>query len=156
MPNGMLVRALRTQKEMFDRSTAVLEEADSAFTPSEGTFSVAQQVAHVAQTLEWFVEGAFDREDGPDPDFARHLAEVGRVTSLHAARVWMDRAWENAERRLAGASEADLDRPYGGEIFGGAPRRMLVDMNGDHVAHHRGALTVYARLLGRTAPMPYA
>ena len=25
----------------------------------------------------------------------------------------------------------------------------------DHTAHHRGALTVYARLLGKVPPMPY-
>ena len=25
----------------------------------------------------------------------------------------------------------------------------------DHTAHHRGALTVYARLLDRVPPMPY-
>jgi uncharacterized damage-inducible protein DinB len=26
----------------------------------------------------------------------------------------------------------------------------------DHTAHHRGALTVYARLAGAVPPMPYA
>lgn len=156
MANEMLVRSLRMQKEMFDRTTAIFEEADSAFSPSEGTFTVAQQVAHVAQTLEWFVEGAFDRADGPDGDFEKHLGEVRKVTSLRAAREWMERAWDASAKRLGAASDADLNAPYGGEILGGMPRRLLVDMNADHAAHHRGALTVYARLLGRTAPMPYA
>ncbi len=45
--------------EYFDRSTAALTEEDATFTPTEGTFTAAQQVAHAAQTIDWFVDGAF-------------------------------------------------------------------------------------------------
>ena len=38
----------------------------------------------------------------------------------------------------------------------GAPRAAVVGPIVDHTAHHRGALTVYARLLGKVAPMPYS
>jgi len=41
-------------------------------------------------------------------------------------------------------------------IMGGAPTSAIVGGAIDHTAHHRGALTVYARLLGRVAAMPYA
>lgn len=150
-----LVCSLEQQKVMFDRSIGALQEADSGFAPADGTFTVAQQVAHVAQTLDWFVEGAFDRDDGPDSDFEGHAREVRKVTSLSKAREWVDRAWERAARELRARDEAELDAPFGGEILDGMPKRMLVDMNADHVAHHRGALTVYARLLGKVAPIPY-
>ena len=39
--------------------------------------------------------------------------------------------------------------------MGGLPRSAIFGAITDHTAHHRGALTVYARLLGKTPPMPY-
>jgi len=150
-----LLMMLDSQKTMFDRSTGALDEGDSGFAPQEGLMTVAQQVAHVAQSLDWFIEGAFERPDGPDLDFEGHMKKVLQVTSLAAAREWMDRSWARAKEALASRTDADLDEPFAGELFGGQPKRALVDMNADHVAHHRGALTVYARLLGKTPPMPY-
>jgi len=38
----------------------------------------------------------------------------------------------------------------------GAPRAAVVSGIADHTAHHRGALSVYARLIGKEPPMPYA
>jgi uncharacterized damage-inducible protein DinB len=43
-----------------------------------------------------------------------------------------------------------------GPVLGGAPRSAILAAMGDHTAHHRGALTVYARLRGKTPAMPYA
>ena len=40
-------------------------------------------------------------------------------------------------------------------IFPSMPRASVIDGLVDHTAHHRGALTVYARLLGKTPEMPY-
>ena len=42
-----------------------------------------------------------------------------------------------------------------GPIMGGDPRFVIFGALTDHTAHHRGALTVYARLLGKVPPMPY-
>jgi len=42
-----------------------------------------------------------------------------------------------------------------GPVLGGAPRIAIVSGITDHTAHHRGALTVYARLSGKVPPMPY-
>ena len=44
-------------KSFFERSTSVLEEADSQFRPREEMMTVAKQVAHTAQTLDWFIDG---------------------------------------------------------------------------------------------------
>jgi uncharacterized damage-inducible protein DinB len=46
--------------------------------------------------------------------------------------------------------------PITGEIMTGAPKMAVVGAIGDHTAHHRGALAVYARLLGKEPKMPYA
>jgi uncharacterized damage-inducible protein DinB len=39
--------------------------------------------------------------------------------------------------------------------MGGEPISSIVGAISDHTAHHRGALTVYSRLLGKTPLMPY-
>jgi uncharacterized damage-inducible protein DinB len=39
--------------------------------------------------------------------------------------------------------------------MGGLPRCTILNALTDHTAHHRGALSVYARLLGLVPPMPY-
>ena len=77
-PND-LTNQLLASKEFFSRSTGVLEEADSAFRPQEAMMTVAHQVAHTAQTLVWFVEGA-SRTAGFDLDFetAAKAPEAGR------------------------------------------------------------------------------
>ena len=71
---------LIASKDFFDRSTRVLEETDSGFRPQDQLMTVAQQVAHVAQTLDWFVDGV-SRTEGFDLDFEKHAKEVNAVTS---------------------------------------------------------------------------
>jgi uncharacterized damage-inducible protein DinB len=146
---------LLTSKEFFDRSTRVLDEADSGFRPHEGMMTVAQQVAHTAQTLEWFVEGA-SRPEGFDLDFQKHAKALESVTSLAAARKALETAYANAVHFLRSSTPEDLARPLPpGPVMGGMPISDIVWAMVEHTAHHRGALTVYSRQLGKVPPMPY-
>ena len=120
-----------------------------------GVYTVAQQVAHAAQTIDWFVEGAF-RPEGFDLDFESAESEVLAVTSLDSARAWFAKAVENARQKLESTSADHWEQPLpDGPIHGGQPRAVIFASITDHTAHHRGALTVYARLRGKTPPMPY-
>ena len=151
-----LVVELRSMETFFNTSTSCLTEADSDFAPVEGTWTVAQQVAHTARTIDWFVEGAF-RPEGFDMDFDRHVAESSRVRSLQAARAWLEAAFARAREAFGTKSAEELSQPLPeGPVMGGAPRWSVVSAIGDHTAHHRGALTVYSRLLGKVPVMPYA
>ena len=146
---------LLASQDFFQRSTRVLDEADSGFRPVEGMMTVAQQVAHTAQTLDWFLEGA-TRPEGFDLDFAKHAAAIEAVTSLAAAREALATSYANAIHFLRSQSPADLARPLPpGPIMGGQPITDIVWAMVEHTAHHRGALTVYSRQLGKVPPMPY-
>jgi len=141
--------------EYFNRSTSNLTEAHANFVPAAGMMTAAQQVAHAAQTIEWFLEGAF-RPEGFDMDFDTHAKIIAGVTSLAEAREWFEKAVEQAKATLAGKSDADLMTPLPpGPIMGGMPRMTMIGAITDHTAHHRGALTVYARLNQVVPPMPY-
>jgi uncharacterized damage-inducible protein DinB len=143
---------LLASQDFFARSTRVLDEADSAFRPQEGMMTVAQQVAHTAQTLDWFIEGA-SRPEGFDLDFEKHAKALDAVTSLGAARQRLATAYANAIQFLR---SADLTRHLPpGPVMGGQPISDIVWAMVEHAAHHRGALTVYSRQLGKVPPMPY-
>ena len=145
---------LASMKEFFDRSTRVLLEADSAFAPKEGMFTVAQQVAHVSQTIEWFMNGAF--QGGFDMNFEGMDKAVRTVTSLAAARAWWEKACASAKATIDAHSDEEWMAPLPpGPIMGGVPKFAIFGALTDHSAHHRGALTVYSRLLGKVPPMPY-
>lgn len=144
-----------TSKQFFDRSTRVLEEADSGFRPQEEMMSVAQQVAHAAETINWFVQGA-SRPEGFDLNFEAQAKALGNVASLAAAREELDAAYANALTFLRSRSAEELAKPLPpGPIMGGQPVSNIVWAMTEHSAHHRGALTVYSRLLGKVPPMPY-
>jgi len=154
--DSQYVKELLASKEFFERSTRVLEESDSEFRPQEGMLTAAQQVAHAAQTLEWFIQGA-SRPEGFDLDFAKHSQQVAQVTSLAAARHWMEIAYETAIQFFRSHNEADLAKPLpAGPVMGGQPISDIAWGMIEHTAHHRGALTVYSRLRGKIPPMPYA
>lgn len=143
---------LLASQDYFNRSTSALDEADSTFRPREGMMTAAQQVAHTAQTLDWFIEGV-SRPEGFDLDFEKHAKALECVTSLAAARRMLETAYANA---LKFVRSEDLARPLpAGPIMGGQPAADIVWAMIEHTAHHRGALTVYARLLGKVPPMPY-
>jgi uncharacterized damage-inducible protein DinB len=146
---------LLASQAFFERSTSALDEADSQFRPHEGMMTVAQQVAHAAQTLDWFLEGA-SRPEGFDLDFEKHAKALDSVTSLAAARRMMEKAYANAIRFLGARSPEALASPLpAGPVMGGQPISDIVWAMVEHTAHHRGALTVYARALGKVPPMPY-
>lgn len=149
-----MVIGIENTKQFFDRSTSALEEKDSSFAPKPDMFNVAQQVAHAAQTIDWFVDGAFGGK-GFNEDFAAMETEVRRVSSLKAAREWWDRACSRAMREFGSRSMEELMKPLPPGIMEGMPVMACVQAMADHSAHHRGALTVYARLLGKVSPMPY-
>jgi uncharacterized damage-inducible protein DinB len=146
---------LLASQDFFQRSTRVLEEADSGFRPRADMMTVAQQVAHTAHTIDWFIEGAA-RPEGFDLDFAKMAAVIDAVTSLEAARKMLATAYANAVQFLRSKSPADLARPLPpGPVMGGQPISDIVWAMVEHTAHHRGALTVYSRELGKVPPMPY-
>jgi len=145
---------IQTTRHFFNRSTRCLTEADSGFRATPETMTVAQQVAHTAQTIDWLRDGMFD--DNWDMDFEKGTAATNAFTSLAAARAALDTAWSRLEARVEASSEEELaaslaDNP----ILGVRPRHSCIKAAVDHTGHHRGALAVYARLAGKVPEMPY-
>ncbi len=150
-----LVMQLKMSWEFFNRSSACLEEKDAGFRPYEESLTVTQQIAHVGQCVDWFMDGAF-RAEGFNLDFEGEMKRVTAVTSLAEAREWVDQAHARALEVIEGKTMEEMMVPLAdGPIMGGAPRVAIVSALCDHTAHHRGALAVCSRLCGHTPAMPY-
>ena len=142
-------------RDFFERSTSVLEEADSEFRPREEMMTVAQHVMHTAQTLDWFIDGVTQPE-GFNLNFEQPARELNETKSLAAARACFTKACSRVCDYLRSKTPEELSGPLPpGPIMGGQPKSEIVWAMVEHTAHHRGALTVYARLLGKVPPMPY-
>lgn len=117
--------------------------------------TAAQQVAHAAHTIGWFIDGAFNPA-GFDMNWGEHAKIVMSYTSLAAAKAYFDKEIAAAVATVSAKTDAELGAALpAGPIMGGAPVMAVFGGITDHTAHHRGALTVYARLKGIVPPMPY-
>ncbi|MBK6493691.1 MAG: DinB family protein [Gemmatimonadales bacterium] len=150
-----LVAQLESTRKFFGTTTSIFEEADAGYSPTAEMYTVAGQVAHAADTLDWFVDGALGK--GWDMDFEASIARAKTPRTLAEAREMLDRAFSRAISVVGAASDETLLEPIPNDmILDGAPRMAVISAIVDHTAHHRGSLAVYARLLGKVPPMPYA
>lgn len=150
-----LVSQLKNSKIFLDKSTDVLTEEDSGITPVEGMMSAAQQVAHIAQTVDWFMDGVFG-DNGFDMDFEGPAKVIMAVTSLEAAREWCIKSYDSAIATIESKSDEELAELLPADsIMGATPKGIALGGIAEHTAHHRGALTVYTRIAGKTPAMPY-
>ncbi len=147
-------KQLLASQEFLERSSSLLEESDSQFRPAGGMMTAAQQLAHVAQTVDWFVQGV-SRPEGFNFDFDQLAKALEGVTSLTAAREMVKTSYANAIEFLRARTPEELAAPISGPFLGGQPVSDIVWAIVEHSAHHRGALTVYSRLRGKVPPMPY-
>ncbi len=150
-----LVQELRSTLRFFETTLSIFESGDAGFAPTPELYTVAGHVAHTAGSVDWFIEGAFG--EGWDMDFEADIAKAKAVTSLEEATDWLHRAFDNAIAVVGAATDEELFTPIPDtRIMEGAPRAAAVGGIVDHTAHHRGSLAVYARLIGKTPPMPYS
>ena len=150
------IGALNSSLSYFERSIDCLEAADGGFQPTPDAMTANQQIAHVAFTVDWFVDGAFS-SSGFDMDFEQHMRDAMSVETLDEAKTRLREAYGRALAKIESASLEEWQQPLPpGEVMGGMPRHMIFAGIVDHTAHHRGALTVYSRLCNHTPTMPYA
>ena len=88
-------------------------------------------------------------------DFDSHAVAARAVNSLAVARSEMRAAYSELLDAL-GSADLDWDAPIApNPIMAGEPRYYIVEALVEHSAHHRGVLSVYSRLVGKTPSLPY-
>jgi len=155
MDTQTFVNELKASLEFFTRSTSCLTEKHAHFAPSPDVMTTCQQIAHVGQTIDWFMEGIVG--EGFDMNFEEHLNDVRKVTTMAEARDWVNVSYAKAMGIASTSSIEDLavPMPEDSPVFANTPKFVAFPSIVEHTAHHRGALTIYSRLLGLTPAMPY-
>ncbi len=156
MANNSYAAPIEQARRFFWRTVGVFVEEDGTYAPVAGQFTVAQHIAHVAQTIDWFIAGGFV-DEGFSLDFAEHQQQVRAVETIAEAQAWLDRSVANATEVLGKTTQQQMLEPLPeGPVMPGQPRAAVVGAICEHTAHHRGALAVYARMRGLNPPMPYS
>ena len=137
------VAELESTEQFFNRSTRSLTEEHSGVKPAPDVMTAAQQVAHAAQTIDWFIEGAFRRE-GFDTNFQAHAKAIENCTSLTDARAWFAKAVAVAKATLSSKSNSELTAPIAdGPIMGGAPRMAIISAVTPHALRRTFATEMF-------------
>ena len=149
-----LIEQLKTQEKFFLNTINCLSEDDSNFKPNDEMYTVAQHVGHAAETVDWFLQGAFG-DKGFDMDFDNYMERMKKHISFDDSVKYFKEATAKGIEKIKEVPSAELVSPITAKIMTGAPKMAVVGAIVDHTAHHRGALAVYARLMDKKPRMPY-
>jgi uncharacterized damage-inducible protein DinB len=145
---------LEVMNKFLHAVVAGFTEEDSNYSPQPEMFTVAQQVHHIGQTVDWFMDGTFSGK-GFSMQFEVLVAETRACKSFTEALRFFDEACARATTAIKTMSEEKLTASFDDTAIMQGERWTFVTGLADHTAHHRGSLVVYLRLLGRVPAMPY-
>ncbi len=141
MSKQEMIGNLESSRTFFQNSSSCLTEADSAYAPKKGMFTVSQLVGHVAQTIDWFMEPLIS-ENGFNMDFEGLEKKIRDVNSLESAMKWLNESYTSAIAIIESQYESLFTEPLPeGPIMGGCPKYSVIGAIIEHTAHHRGTLT---------------
>jgi uncharacterized damage-inducible protein DinB len=116
-------------------------------------------LAHLVATMPSWIQMAIDQNEldlSPGGSKPQMPALPGTTRELLAAA---DDAVSKARAALSGTTDSHLKTPWrllvAGNVVMESPRDIVIAETFEHLAHHRGQLTVYLRLLGQPVPALY-
>ena len=107
-------------------------------------------------------DGSCTRSNANELDIAPKAGQGIKRDPLHSRADYLaalDRAVTDARKSLQKTSEDFLLTHWkllaGGNVVSDTPRHIVIRETFNHLAHHRGQMTVYLRLLGAKVPSIY-
>ena len=135
-----------------------IPEGHNSFKPHERSMELGYLAALVASMPGWIA--MMIEQDETDLDGAEAGFRTRAVGSRAELLRMLDQGVANSRRALQNSTEEHLLKPWrlrmGGQILTEGPRYSQIrDGALSHLAHHRGQLTVYLRLLEAKVPALY-
>jgi len=141
------------------KAVEAVPEGRGDWKPHETSMPLGRLTNLVATMPSWLAmmigQDEFDvvPKPGQQSQFARQLS--ARAELVKAA----EEGFDGAVKALQETSDAHLMRPWrlkaGGTVVQEAPRHVVLRDSLMHLAHHRGQLTTYLRLIGAKVPAIY-
>lgn len=126
-------------------------DADLALRPAEGSMSTTEQILQICGSSNFLKQVL---SSGPvDPTAFRREFDVSTVDKALAAIHQMMGEVEAAAQSMSAEAWTEQIEPFGPEWR--MTRGQVAYLMLEHEAHHRGQLTVYLRIAGKTPPVLY-
>jgi uncharacterized damage-inducible protein DinB len=156
---ALFLGELEREGAVTRRTLQQVPEGHDDWTPHEKSMPFGYLATLVATLPSWVVMVVNQEEldINPPGGSAFKRPELRTVAELVAG---LDSSVESAREALTGTNDEHLMKPWrflvAGRVVSEFPRHiMLRDSVFNHLAHHRGQLTVYLRLLGAHIPSIY-
>lgn len=152
LAHGDLEREIATTRRMLKRAP----EEKYAWKPHEKSMSLGDLVSHLAHLLWWGTTTLTTDELDMAGPFPRRTAPENRAALLDE----FDRKADELRHAVGGLAEEDLARMWtlrvGSHVIFSEPKAdVFRSFTISHMAHHRGQLSVYLRLLNVSVPPSY-
>jgi uncharacterized damage-inducible protein DinB len=136
------------------RLVSCFDDADMTLRPAEGSMSTTEQVAQICGSNN-FLKQVLAGGPLTSEAFKRDFSITDVNSALRAIRQITDEVME-AGQQMNPQSWDEIIEPFGPDPQWRISRGQTAYALLDHESHHRGQLTVYLRLAGKTPPVLYA
>jgi uncharacterized damage-inducible protein DinB len=153
----MFLQQLDGEVERSKRALEQVPEGQFDWKPHPKSMPFGYLVAMVATMPSWVAMMVTQDELDVAPATPQHKPEPMRTSAelLHG----LEKSAAQARKALEDTSDEFLNTPWKllarGQVVHEAPRYVMIRDTFNHLAHHRGQMTVYLRLLGATVPALY-
>jgi uncharacterized damage-inducible protein DinB len=153
----MFLQQLDAEVERSKRALEQVPEGQFDWKPHAKSMPFGYLVAMVATMPSWLAMIVTQDELDVAPATPQHKPEPMRTSA--ELLQGLDKAAAQARTALKGTTDEFLNTPWKllarGQVVQELPRYVMIRDTFDHLAHHRGQMTVYLRLLGATVPALY-
>ena len=153
----MFLKQLDSEVARSRRALEQVPDGKYDWRPHPKSMEFGPLVAMVAMMPSWVAMMITQNELEVAPTTPQHRPEPMR-TSAELLKG-LDKATAQARGALEGTTDEFLSTPWKllahGQVVSEAPRHEMIRDTFLHLAHHRGQMTVYLRLMGATVPSIY-
>ena len=156
---SVILEQLDREAELTRRALERVPKGKNDWKPHPKSMPLGQ-LAHMVATMPSWISMIVkqDEIDIKPKDGARNGASRN-LDSPEALVKALDKAVTDARDAVSATTDGDLQTPWrlleGGKVAMENPRYSFIMDNFNHLAHHRGQLTVYLRLNGAEVPAIY-
>jgi len=151
---AQLDREAAASRKAVDR----VPEGRSDWKPHEKSMELGK-LASLSATMPGWLVLMIERDELNFDDPASEKFRTKPVTTRAGLLRLLEENVASARKALTGTTEEHLMKPWrlvmGGQVLLEQPRHEVITDTFSHLAHHRGQLTVYMRLLGASVPAIY-
>jgi len=150
---------MEREREKTRKAVDAVPEGKGDWKPHEKAMPLGRLTGLVATMPSWITMmiGKDEFDVVPKPGQESQFAHPPTTRADLAKAI--DEGFDGARKALAGTTDEHLMKPWqlkaGGRVVQEAPRHVMMRDALMHLAHHRGQLTTYLRVLGEKVPAVY-